>query len=37
VLGGYVYLLAPIGIGLAVIVLGWVVFSRRAPTVAELL
>jgi ABC-2 type transport system permease protein len=37
VLGGYVYLLGPIGIGVGAIVLGWVVFSRRAPTVAELL
>jgi ABC-2 type transport system permease protein len=35
VLGGYVYLLGPIGIGVAVIALGWVVFSRRAPRVAE--
>jgi ABC-2 type transport system permease protein len=35
VLGGDAYLLAPIGIGAGVIVLGYVVFSRRAPRVAE--
>jgi ABC-2 type transport system permease protein len=34
-MGGYVYLLGPILIGLAVIALGFVVFSRRAPRVAE--
>jgi ABC-2 type transport system permease protein len=35
VLGGYIYLLAPIAIGVGVIVLGYMVFSRRAPRVAE--
>jgi ABC-2 type transport system permease protein len=36
-IGGYVYLLGPILIGLGVIALCYVVFSRRAPRVAELL
>jgi ABC-2 type transport system permease protein len=34
-IGGYANLLAPIAIGLGVIVLGYVVFARRAPRVAE--
>jgi ABC-2 type transport system permease protein len=35
VLGGYAALLAPIAIWAGVIVLGYVVFARRAPSVAE--
>ena len=35
VMGGYVYLLAPLGIGAAVILIGYRVFSRAAPRIAE--
>ena len=34
-MGGRVWLLVPFGIMVAVIVLGYVVFSREAPRVAE--
>ena len=37
VLGGPAWVLAPAAIGLGLVVLGYTVFSRRAPSVAELL
>lgn len=37
VMGGAVYLLGPLAIAVAVIALGYRVFSRRAPRIAELL
>ena len=35
VIGGNLRLLAPIAIAVGMLVIGWVVFSRRAPTIAE--
>ena len=35
VIGGNVRLLAPIAIAVGMLAFGWVVFSRRAPTIAE--
>jgi ABC-2 type transport system permease protein len=35
VIGGNLRLLAPIGIAIGVLVVGWTVFSRRAPKIAE--